>query len=81
VAMDYAELPAFMMDLKNRQATAARALEFAILWHWVGAGARLVSKAHRGRVRSGNPFGSLAGRHAGIARPFDRRRGSTFCRR
>jgi hypothetical protein len=29
--MDYAELPAFMMDLKNRQATAARALEFAIL--------------------------------------------------
>jgi integrase len=30
-AMAYAELPAFMMDLKNRQATAARALEFAIL--------------------------------------------------
>ena len=29
--MEYAELPAFMMDLKNRQATAARALEFAIL--------------------------------------------------
>jgi len=30
-AMEYADLPAFMMDLKNRQATAARALEFAIL--------------------------------------------------
>lgn len=30
-AMDYAELPVFMMELKARQATAARALEFAIL--------------------------------------------------
>ena len=30
-AMDYAELPAFMSELKARQATAARALEFAIL--------------------------------------------------
>src|SRR5262245_53411184 len=30
-AMDYAELPAFMRDLRARQATAALALEFAIL--------------------------------------------------
>ena len=30
-AMNYAELPAFMSDLQARQATAALALEFAIL--------------------------------------------------
>jgi integrase len=30
-AMNYAELPSFMRDLKDRQATAAAALEFAIL--------------------------------------------------
>jgi integrase len=29
--MDYAELPMFMIDLRARQATAAQALEFAIL--------------------------------------------------
>ena len=30
-AMDYADVPAFMLDLQSRKATAALALEFAIL--------------------------------------------------
>ena len=84
--MPYAELPAFMAELRKREGVAARALEFAILTaartgEVIGArGTRSISRQdvdgtgrpHEGR--QGAPGAVIGARHRAAARAADRGR-------